>query len=285
MMLIITTGMTLSVIKEGDFLRIEENWGDIVFDISIFILLPIFLMTLGIIGATRLRFSFTSVTLDSEKRRLIYKRSSCIKEIAFSEIESTTDIPNKGILQINYNRQSIFIPKEIGNYSFFYGLLKQNRLLNEKIQFEGFKTSLGLLYWVFGSGIFVFSLFPLFMLPDLIINYDGSSNTITGLIVLTTLGLGMFLMLMLLANRFEFTKDSIIKRNPLYTKVIPYLNIDGIDYNEARRTLTINLIDDKIKWLRKVNGQTGIVMMEPGNVSIERIYVELDQKTTCNKPQ
>ncbi len=284
MMTTITIGMTLSVIKAGGFLKIEENWGDIVFDISINILLPTFLMLLGVIGVKRLRFSFTIISVDLDKKRLILERGNIYKEVNFDSIKSTKDIPNKGFLILNTDRDTVVIPKEIGRYSMLYGILKQNDLINEKIELEGFKTTLGLFYWIFGTGLLAFSLFPLFMLPDLIINYDGSSNSKTGLIVLPTLGLGIFFMLLLLANRYEINKDSLIKINPLFRKRILYSNIDKIDYNEARRTLTINLINDKLRWLRKINGQTGIVIIEPGNISIERLYLELERrKTTGNK--
>ena len=159
-----------------------------------------------------------------------------------------------------------------------YGKLTEKGLIKENIDFNNFMTTLGLMYWVFGTGLLAFSLIPLALLPDLIRDYDGSSNTITGLILLPLLGIFMLSLLLLLANKYQFTDSAIIKINPLYKKQIDYSNIESLDYNEARKSLTINLINDKYKWLRKLNGQTGIVIMEPGNISIEKVYLELEKR-------
>lgn len=278
MMITIVLGMTVSVIREGGFWRPDENWNVIVFDLIIWILIPIFLLLLGFISGQRLKYSFAEIQIDDLEEKLIYKKRHIKKEIKYSDIDSTVDKPNKGLLIIRDRFTTIYIPKEIRNYAYLYGKLTEKGLLKENIDFNNLKTTLGLMYWVFGTGLLAFSLIPLALLPDLIRDYDGSSNTITGLILLPLLGIFLFSMLLLLANRYQFTDTAIIKINPLYRKRIDYSNIESLDYNEARKSLTINMINDKYKWLHKLNGQTGIVLMEPGNISIEKVYFELEKR-------
>jgi hypothetical protein len=278
MMIAIVCGMTISVIREGGFWKPEEDWNVIVFQIIVGILMPIFLLFLGLIFGQRLKYSFTEIQMDDSEKKLIYKKRHIKEEINYADIESTVDKPNKGLLIISDRFTTINIPREICNYSYLYSKLTEKGLIKENINFNNFRTTLGLMFWVYGTGLLIISLIPFALLPDLIRNDYGSSNTIAGMVLLPLLGVIMLLMLLRLANKYLFTDSAIIKINPLYKKQIDYSNIESLDYNAARKCLTINLINDKYKWLRKLNGETGIVMMEPGNISIEKVYLELEKR-------
>lgn len=279
MMFTIVLGIAItSVLEGGLFFGKTTNWSDWIFNFSISVLMPLLLLFLGLICAKRLKYTFVEIILDEESHRIVYKRGTVALEMKFSEIIASQDIPNKSVLRLNGRFKNMSIPKEINNYIDLYKKLEALGIPKNKIDFKGFKTNHGLMYWFIVSGIFIFGLIPLVFVPDLIMKYDGSSDVIAKLVLILSLSGGMFLIILRLSNRYEFTERGLLKINPIYNKLIPYTNIKEMELHVARRILSIRVENDKLEWLRNLNLQSGMEIYEPGNISIEGIYSELERR-------
>jgi hypothetical protein len=278
MMMTIVLGIGITSIMEGGLFKNNDEWSTDFFGVIISVLMPGLLFFLGVVCAKRLRYSFVEITLDEDEHKVVYKQGKKVHEIKFNEIISSQDLPNKGILVLMDRFKGMSIPKEVSNYLHLYKKLEEKGLLKESIDFNHFKTNLGLMHWFILAGLLIFGLIPLVLLPDLILKFDGSSDAIIEVSFLSALSFFMILIGLLLTNRYEFTEKGLLKKNPIYKKLIQYTNIKHIEYLETRRALMINLTNDKLEWLRKLNGQSGIEIQEPGNISIEKMYTELERR-------
>lgn len=278
MMFTIVLGIGITSVLEGSLGAKTANWNDWIFNFYISLLIPLPLLFLGLICAKRLKYAFVEIILDEEAHRIVYKRGKVVSEIKFTEIVSSRDLPNKGVLVLEGRFKNIKVPKEINNYLDLYKKLDDVGIPKNKIDFKGFKTNHGLMYWFIVSGLFIFGSIPLVLAPNLIMKFDGSSDAIAELVLVLSLSGGMFLIILFLSNRYEFTERGLLKINPIYKKLIPYTNIKEMEILESRRILSIRVENDKFEWLRNLNLQSGMEIHEPGNISIEGMYSELERR-------
>jgi hypothetical protein len=283
---IVATGIALMLIitniGKGSILSDLSLW-DTISGLLIGLSLTSFLFIFGILCFLRLKYSFTKVYIDKKEESISYYQFNKFKKIRFKDIIKINDYPNKGVIKIYDRTSNLTIPKELNNYMYFYNILWTKDLINDNIDFLNFKTSIGGLYYILLIPLLGFGIFPILMIPDLIRDFDGSSNSITGLILLPLASLMIFTLILIFAKKYNFKKDKLIISSPIFKRTIKYTDIENIDYDPYQRSIKLYLNREKT-WLEKLNGQNGIDIREPGNISIERIFFELEKiKTTYNK--
>jgi len=236
-----------------------------------------------LIAFSRLKYSFLTIEIDTKERTISCSQLKKIKKISFNDNVLTKDFPNKRILAVNDSQSYITIPKEINNYPFLYDLLTNEGLIEETREFDNFKTSIGFYSYFILVPLLACELFLISLVTNLIKDFDGTFNSILGLMILSSCAVGNIFFIIYLTATYRFIKSGIIINRLFYRNLIEYSRFNKFEYDPAQRTLTITLINDKLKWFRKLIRSSSILILEPGNISIEQMYFEIEKrKTTCN---
>lgn len=273
-----STGISLSLILPfilyGDTNYKTHAWQNLMFEIGIFIFIPLFLLILGLTCLTKLKHSFTNIKIDLENESILSKQFNNCKKIRFKDVVTTIDSPSNGLLIIKDKFHTILIPKEIKNYPFLYRTLRTLKVIIVKDDFENTETTRSLFSYILLIGLIPISLIPMGMFLILLLQFDGTSNSIIGLIILPAVFIGLLSTIAHFSTKYKFTKEAILKKSIFKTETIPYSNIYKMNYNTTNRILTL-ILTKKCFWKLKIKQE--ITIREPGNISIEHIHFELDR--------
>lgn len=219
------------------------------------------------------RFNYFSVTvvLDDINKRIVYTIKNKVVMVNYSDIDFIKDCPNKQILVLTNRVHKLIIPKEIQGYLNLFFLLQERGIYHKPINVSQFKTTVGLI-----QRILIFILIPvcLFSFREI----GGDVYKYYAVVKQVAISFVILMLLLISLNNYHITDFGIISSNVVFQRHIAFSNIKTIKLDESRKQLTVYLIHDPIRKFRKLVGSEGVVIREPGNISLEHLYVELNKK-------